>query len=197
MGRAGYSPGPRRATGAASEFPRLLLGSPAIMRNPSILFVLGLTATACSDDLPTAEAEVYFSRTDGCAARVRGLAVEAESSIWAAVYSFTDDDIAKELVAAVGRGVEVWVVVEKSQRDGSVIGTLERGGVEIKVDGNGKAMHHKFAVIDQKVVATGSFNWTINGEHHNDENLVVLHSEELARSFGEEFLRVWDMGKSP
>jgi len=167
------------------------------MRNPSILLVFGLTAAACSDDLPTAEAEVYFSRTDGCADRVLGLAVEAKSSLWAAVYSFTDDDIAKGLVAARGRGVEVFVLVEKSQRDASVIGTLERGGVEIKVDGNGKAMHHKFAVIDQEIVATGSFNWTMNGEYHNDENLVVLHSEELAREFGEEFLRVWDEGKAP
>lgn len=167
------------------------------MRILLLLLAIGVAVSACSDDLPSAEAEVYFSRTDGCTARVLGLAVEAETSLWVAVYSFTDDDIANALVTAHQRGVEVYVLTEKSQRDESVVGTLTRGGVNVRMDGNGKAMHHKFAVIDGKIVATGSFNWTNNAEHHNDENMVVLHSEEIARRFGEEFLRVWAEGTAP
>ena len=58
-------------------------------------------------------------------------------------------------------------------------------------------MHHKFAVVDGDVVATGSYNWTNNADFNNDENLVILHSEAVASDYAAEFLRVWDLGSEP
>jgi len=52
-------------------------------------------------------------------------------------------------------------------------------------------MHHKFAVIDGKVLLTGSFNWTASAEHLNYENLLVFHSKEIADIFEKEFNRIW------
>ncbi len=48
-------------------------------------------------------------------------------------------------------------------------------------------MHHKFAVIDEAVVMTGSFNWTNNS---NAENVLVMRDAGLAGAYLEEFSRI-------
>ena len=155
-----------------------------------------LSVVCCADELPSAQTEVYFCQEGGCVERALGLATEAEGSLWVAMYSFTHDELAQGLAAAAGRGVEVFVLLERSQAS-PVVRVLTEGGVSVRLDGNGKAMHHKFAVVDDRLVATGSFNWTVNGAFQNDENLVVLHSEEVAGRFATEFLRVWEEGSEP
>jgi len=54
----------------------------------------------------------------------------------------------------------------------------------------GDKLHHKFAVIDNKIVITGSFNWSPTAAHTNDENLLVIHSPKLAAHFTHEMNRM-------
>ena len=56
----------------------------------------------------------------------------------------------------------------------------------------GDKLHHKFAVIDNKTVITGSFNWSPSAAHTNDETLLVIHSPQLAKHFTREMDRLWD-----
>ena len=56
----------------------------------------------------------------------------------------------------------------------------------------GDKLHHKFAVIDNRKVITGSFNWSPAAAHTNDETLLVIHSPQLARHFTREMDRMWD-----
>jgi phosphatidylserine/phosphatidylglycerophosphate/cardiolipin synthase-like enzyme len=53
-------------------------------------------------------------------------------------------------------------------------------------------MHHKFAVLDQSVVITGSFNWTAQAVKFNQENIIFYENKELASSYTEEYNRLWD-----
>ncbi len=54
-------------------------------------------------------------------------------------------------------------------------------------------MHQKFAVIDRKVVLTGSYNWTASAENFNDENLLLFRDAgPLAEEFRKEFFRLWE-----
>ena len=55
----------------------------------------------------------------------------------------------------------------------------------------GDKLHHKFAVIDNKTVITGSFNWSPSAAHTNDETLLVIHSPLLAKHFTREMDRMW------
>ena len=48
-------------------------------------------------------------------------------------------------------------------------------------------MHHKVCIIDEKIVVTGSFNPTGSGDYRNDENILIIHNEEIAKRFVEEF----------
>ena len=58
-------------------------------------------------------------------------------------------------------------------------------------DRPGDKLHHKFAVIDNKTVITGSFNWSPSAAHTNDETLLVIHSPQLAKHFTREMDRLW------
>jgi phosphatidylserine/phosphatidylglycerophosphate/cardiolipin synthase-like enzyme len=54
-------------------------------------------------------------------------------------------------------------------------------------------MHQKFAVIDRRVVFTGSYNWTVSAEKLNDENLLFFRDAgPLAEEYRKEFFRLWE-----
>ena len=64
----------------------------------------------------------------------------------------------------------------------------------------GDKLHHKFAVIDNEKVITGSFNWSPAAAHTNDETLLVIHSPKLAAHFTREMNRMWrsaELGITP
>ncbi len=56
---------------------------------------------------------------------------------------------------------------------------------------SGDKLHHKLAVIDQRTVITGSFNWSPSAAHQNDETLLVFDSPLLAAHFSAEIDRLW------
>jgi len=60
------------------------------------------------------------------------------------------------------------------------------------MDSSKFAMHHKFAVIDGRTLLNGSFNWTAQAAHGNQENVVIYkHAQGLAGNFSAEFARLW------
>ena len=61
-------------------------------------------------------------------------------------------------------------------------------------------LHHKLAVIDNRTVITGSFNWSPSAAHQNDETLLVIDSPLLAAHFSHEMDRLWreaELGLNP
>jgi phosphatidylserine/phosphatidylglycerophosphate/cardiolipin synthase-like enzyme len=54
-------------------------------------------------------------------------------------------------------------------------------------------MHQKFAVIDRRLVFTGSYNWTHSADTRNDENLLMCHNAgRLAEEYRKAFLQLWE-----
>jgi len=121
----------------------------------------------------------------------------AQDSIHAAVYCFTNLTLAESLAEAHVRGVDVRIAIDPCDNFGQEVQEfLEGQGVPIRVSANpgGGIMHDKFAVIDDKVVVTGSYNWTLSADTKNDENLVRLVNSEMAPLFEDEFERLWARG---
>lgn len=52
-------------------------------------------------------------------------------------------------------------------------------------------MHDKFTIFDERLVATGSYNWTQSAEVANYENLVVLDDPDVVARFLREFQWLW------
>jgi len=140
-----------------------------------------------------ADVEVYFSPSGGCQQAVVETVNKAASEIDVAIYIFTNPDIAEALVAAKDRGVKVRVLLDGDNvdMDYSKAESLVDNGISVRHETGAGLMHNKFAVVDDSIVLTGSFNWTRSAEGANDENLLKIVSPELAAQYAEEFSELW------
>ena len=109
----------------------------------------------------------------------------AKASVLAQAYSFTSAPIAKALLHAHKRGVQVQVILDKSQKTEkySEADFLVNVGIPVQIDAKHAIAHNKIMIIDGQTVVTGSFNFTTAAEKHNAENLLVIGSAELAAKY--------------
>ena len=137
--------------------------------------------------------EVYFSPDDGVQQRLVDLIGGARQSIYFMAYSFTSDALAEAILERAAAGVTVAGVLDESQAQGNQGGEYQRlleSGIDVRLDGNPKSMHHKVLIIDDRIVVTGSYNFSQNAETRNDENTLVIYSPEIAALYKAEFERV-------
>jgi phosphatidylserine/phosphatidylglycerophosphate/cardiolipin synthase-like enzyme len=144
------------------------------------------TASAC----PCA---VYFTPGDGPEQALLRLIDSAQGSIHLALYYFTDRDLAQALVRAFERGIEVKVLLDEEQKTAKYSKSryLAEKGIEVRYYGGAGLFHHKFALFDYEIVATGSYNWTASAGEQNEENLIVIEDPRIARIYEEEWQRLW------
>jgi phosphatidylserine/phosphatidylglycerophosphate/cardiolipin synthase-like enzyme len=137
--------------------------------------------------------DVYFSPDDGVQASFVDLVDNAQQSIYFMAFSFTADEIGDAVRNRARDGVVVAGVMETEQVNSNV-GTeydpFKQAGLDVLRDGNEGQMHHKVMIIDENTVIFGSYNFTHSAETKNDENLIVIYSEEIAAQFLAEFQRV-------
>ena len=134
--------------------------------------------------------EVYFSQGNGptLEERLVDKLTSATAVVDAALYDLDSKSIATALVNAHNRNVEIRVFTENSHVEEEEFQRLLRTGIPIRDDGdNDGYMHHKFVVIDNQYVWTGSYNTTYRGAHTNDNNVVWIDSVPLAENFTKEF----------
>lgn len=133
--------------------------------------------------------EVYFSPNGGCTAAIVEEISHAKKTLLVQAYSFTSREIAQALIDAQKRGVNVRVLLDKSQeRDKrSVAKQLLAAAIEVWVDDKPRIAHSKVMIIDGRTVLTGSFNFTKSAELANVENLVVLRNKATASLYGVEW----------
>jgi phosphatidylserine/phosphatidylglycerophosphate/cardiolipin synthase-like enzyme len=128
----------------------------------------------------------FFSPNGGCTAAVVSALDGAKKQVLVQAYSFTSAPIAKALVDAHKRGVDVQVILDKSQRGEAYSSAtfLSNEGVPTYIDSDHKIAHNKVMIIDGHTVITGSFNFTKSAEDGNAENLLVINNApELATRY--------------
>jgi len=54
-------------------------------------------------------------------------------------------------------------------------------------------MHHKFVIIDNNILISGSINWTKSAFFGNFENVLVTNESAIVQPFINEFERIWRM----
>jgi phosphatidylserine/phosphatidylglycerophosphate/cardiolipin synthase-like enzyme len=118
-----------------------------------------------------------------------------------AVFSFYSTDIAQAVVNAHKRGVAVRVLVDRVQASQSEVGELLlKSGVPFRWSqgfaGKG-VMHNKYAVLDARLVMTGSFNWSVNAQENNFENMYYTMAPGLAAAFSSQFETLFAKGETP
>jgi len=142
-----------------------------------------------------AETEVYFSPDGGIRDRIIRAINLTKSSIDSAIFNFTSGELAHSIVKAKERGVKIRIIVDREKAGGrlSEIGFLMNNGVAVKMlKGKGRGiMHNKFAIYDDKLVLTGSYNWIERAEKFNYENVIVIDEPEVVKKYKGEFEKLW------
>ena len=99
----------------------------------------------------TGTIDVAFTPGDRIDRLIVGEIDQSQHEVMMLAYSFTDRTIARALVRAHQRGVQVQVVADREQARAlpqNVLADLVAGGVSVWVDGNFQAAHNKVIVID-------------------------------------------------
>ena len=91
----------------------------------------------------------------------------AKKTVEAVTFTFSSKILADAVIDAKNRGVKVRFLMDRDMgKDSWAAKLVYDGGVEIKWR-KGRtdkgAMHNKFVVLDGKILETGSYNWSING----------------------------------
>jgi phosphatidylserine/phosphatidylglycerophosphate/cardiolipin synthase-like enzyme len=137
--------------------------------------------------------DVYFSPDDGVLNALGLLLTNAEDSIYFLAFSFTSNELGAVVRQKHADGLDVRGVMDEEQiasNTGTEFDPFRQKGVDVLIDGNPGQMHHKLFIIDEKIVAFGSYNFSQSAEEKNDENLIVIYNPAIAKQFVLEFDRV-------
>ncbi|HAJ32290.1 MAG TPA: hypothetical protein DCK79_02815 [Candidatus Atribacteria bacterium] len=159
----------------------------------SILAFLVLILSITISISTPAKTEVYFSLSDNPQKEIIKNINQAEAFINIAMYIFTDREIALPLIKARERGVKVRLYLDKDQVDYKYSQSrfLVQKGIKTRISSNKYIMHNKFAIIDNRILLTGSYNWTFSANNRNDENLMVIDDPKLIEIFQNQFVNLW------
>jgi len=116
------------------------------------------------------------------------------------MFYFSSDALVDALCKlSAERGIAVRVLADSDMDQTATRPVLEKlrdHGVSVYVvtpSGSGK-LHHKCAVVDGKVVLTGSANWSEAGEQSNHEDVLAFYSPALATQYLARFDKVQAKG---
>ncbi len=151
--------------------------------------ILCLLVVGCSPVGGAPPWSVYFSPQGGCTRAIVAAMADARGNIDVQAYNFTSEPIARAIIDARKRGVEVRIIVDHTAAGqmGCQAQACAAAGCQVFVDSRHKIAHNKIILIDRRIVITGSFNFSDNAETSNAENLLIIDSPALAARYLENF----------
>ena len=141
------------------------------------------------------DVDVAFSPKQGATKLIINTIKNSEKSIFVAAYSFTSKPIADALVEAYQNGIDVKIVLDKSQRTAKYSAFLEvkNLGIPIRINSKYAIMHNKFMIVDGKILQTGSFNYSQAAENNNAENvLIISDNTKVVKQYTQKWLELWN-----
>jgi phosphatidylserine/phosphatidylglycerophosphate/cardiolipin synthase-like enzyme len=149
-----------------------------------------------------ADVEIFFAPEDRFEMRneIFSFLDNAKNAVYVAMCWITDEALLNKLIELKKNGVDVQIFFDESiAKNIRYMQKLLNNGIypiiyPSKSRKVGK-MHNKFFIIDFKTVITGSANFTRAAlddasEYFNLENMVILHSQDVASSFLSQFIHI-------
>ncbi|MEX0272639.1 phospholipase D-like domain-containing protein [Leptolyngbyaceae cyanobacterium UHCC 1019] len=137
----------------------------------------------------------------------------ANKSVSMALFVFSDQQLVDLLETTRQRQVEIKALIDSGFAYRSYSEALDMMGITLAEDCNyeannrpwkpaiatvgvprmppGDLLHHKFGIVDQQTVITGSHNWTKAANGGNDETVMVIHNPVVAAHYQREFERLY------
>lgn len=157
----------------------------------------GAASTPAPPPTPAAGAQQLLVLPDDGVQPVLDLIQGAQRSIRLKIYLFTYRDLRAALVQAANRGVNVRVLIEQEPVEGAdsnleAYNFLRGGGVEVRwTPAAYRLTHEKTLVVDDAIVLTGTFNYTVSSFNSNREYGLLLRDPALVAEIAALFDADW------
>ena len=145
--------------------------------------------------------KTYFSPEDDTTSAYLAFLRTATKKVRLADYSFNMDAIVELLIDLKNKGVDVQLVLDRSQAAGKTekpeIAKLRAAGIDMVIGTSDKhkIMHNKFTVVDDEWVQSGSWNYT-NAASDEDNFFDIEHSPTRAAQFTAYWQKMFDWIKA-
>ncbi len=118
----------------------------------------------------------------------------AEKYIYMPVFFITNKKIEEALIQAHNNNVEIKIINDATNAHTkySVHKNLRKNGIKVKTENYAGKMHSKVIIIDDKYTIIGSMNFTRSGNYKNDENVLSIESDKIAKFMKSTFMHVWN-----
>lgn len=140
--------------------------------------------------------ECYFSPSDNVNNKLINTINAADNSMYFASMVITRFDLSLAITDKVAAGVNAYGLTHSAVGSltwNDLVAGMSPGHMLANADSANTIMHHKYLIVDQEnnnsdpQVWTGSHNWSNNANNKNDENTVVIHDQNIANQFYQEF----------
>jgi phosphatidylserine/phosphatidylglycerophosphate/cardiolipin synthase-like enzyme len=141
--------------------------------------------------------EAAFSRVTALAELIERLMRECTLSLDAALYRLNNLRLVETLAEQGEKGARIRLILDRGRYESDPVtrGGLAKYRLPFRLLhgrlGTRSKMHHKFAILDDRIVLTGSYNWTTESEQENYENVIVLREPIQVQQYREEFEALW------
>lgn len=117
----------------------------------------------------------------------------SKNYIYIPAFIITHDALTNSLIRAKHRGVDVKIILDATNTSGSrnKLKVLRMSGIPVKVENYAGKVHSKSIIVDDKYIIAGSMNFSNSGENKNDENVLIVEDERLARHYKGFFEYLW------
>lgn len=140
---------------------------------------------------------VFYGPKDNLQQVDTDLIARARETIDMAAYVLTNGAITDELAAAAKRGVRVRLYLDPDQppqagRAGERLAALARtANVSVRLKRGDDIMHLKAYQVDRRVLRTGSANFSISGLQRQENDIIVIESQDAVARFLRDFEALW------
>ncbi|XP_057310726.1 uncharacterized protein LOC130648684 [Hydractinia symbiolongicarpus] len=155
---------------------------------------------ACKSFMKTkkcAAKDCHFSHEETSLTLLLTCLASSRKSLDVCVFTITSQDLADVLIQQHKAGIVVRVITdcEKMDLNCSQIERFRASGIQVRHDKTSYFMHHKFAIVDKKVLINGSFNWTRQAITGNQENVIITEAVDLIKPYCKQFEHLWETYK--
>lgn len=123
---------------------------------------------------------------------------QAKRKLDICMFKFTAKTLLEVILDLHRAGIKVRIITDAHEDEDpySQMDDVRKAGIEIKSNHrqseNRLCMHHKFNIIDDKLLLMGSLNWTHGAMTKNHEAIIVTSEKTLIEPFVELFKELWD-----
>ena len=184
-------------------FPDTSLVTPSVKEEGGFNEVLGL-----DQEYPYSSKYLKKHHSDGPFSQLLNLILSAQTSLDLCIYVLSFPPLAEAILELYERSewtssddkkLQIRIIVDGREDEAmnSQISRLSRKGIPIRCNEKSYSilMHNKFAIIDSKVVLTGSLNWTKTAVLLNYENVLITSTRSLVNRYQEHFNLLWSQFK--